>query len=63
VERLDGEYRKVRKALEFVMPLLENMDEGLRKQILEKRKETNHCRSRYPLKTTIRHNIRLEIRR
>lgn len=39
VETLEQEYRKVSKVVEFMMPLIENMDEDLRKKILEKRKK------------------------
>lgn len=39
MEDLEREYNKVRKALEFIMPLIENMDEDLRRQVFEKRKE------------------------
>jgi len=35
-----GEYKKVRKALEFVMELIENVgEERLKRQLFEKRKE------------------------
>ena len=38
VEKLDGEYKKVREALEFIMPIVECMDtEELKKKIFEKR--------------------------
>jgi integrase len=39
MESLEREYDKVRKALEFIMPLIEDMDEDMRRKILEKRKE------------------------
>ena len=39
MEMLEREYGKVKKVLEFMMPLIENMDEDMRKKILEKRKE------------------------
>jgi hypothetical protein len=39
METLEREYRKVSKVVEFMMPLIENMDEDLRKQLFEKRKE------------------------
>ena len=39
METLEREYRKVSKVVEFMMPLIENMDEDLRKQFFEKRKE------------------------
>jgi hypothetical protein len=39
METLEREYGKVRKVLEFVMPLIENMDEDFRRQFFEKRKE------------------------
>ncbi len=39
VEMLEQDYRKVSKVVEFMMPLIENMDEELRKKILEKRKK------------------------
>lgn len=41
MERLEGEYKKVRKALEFIMPVvIENMDDkDFQRKILEKRKE------------------------
>jgi hypothetical protein len=38
VETLEREYGKVRKVLEFMMPLIENMDEDFRRQFFEKRK-------------------------
>ena len=31
-------YGKVRKVLELMMPLIENMDEDLKRQVFEKRK-------------------------
>jgi len=39
VETLEQEYRKVSKVVEFMMPLIENTDEDMRRKILEKRKE------------------------
>jgi len=40
VEKLDGEYRKVRKALEFIMPIVESMDtEDLKKKMFGKREK------------------------
>ena len=39
METLEREYRKVSKVVEFVMPLIENMNEDFRKQFFEKRKE------------------------
>ena len=40
VERLEGEYKKVRKALEFVIELVEDVgEEELKKYLFEKRKE------------------------
>ena len=40
VDKLDGEYRKVREALEFIMPIVESMDpEDLNKKMFEKRKK------------------------
>jgi len=40
VETLENEYRKMRKALEFLIPVIEDMDlQQLRKQVFEKRKE------------------------
>lgn len=39
METLEREYRKVSKVVEFMMPLIENMDEDFRKQLFEKRKE------------------------
>jgi len=39
METLEREYRKVSKVLEFMMPLLENMDEDFKRQFFEKRKE------------------------
>ncbi len=39
MESLEREYSKVRKVLEFIMPLIENMDDNFKRQILEKRKE------------------------
>jgi hypothetical protein len=35
---LEREYGKVKKVVEFVMPLIENMDEDFRRKIFEKRK-------------------------
>ena len=36
----NGEYRKVREALEFIMPIVESMDpEDLNKKMFEKRKK------------------------
>ncbi|PIV21205.1 MAG: hypothetical protein COZ69_15735 [Deltaproteobacteria bacterium CG_4_8_14_3_um_filter_45_9] len=40
VEALEGEYKKVRKALEFVMDLVEDVGgEELKRHLLKKRKE------------------------
>jgi integrase/recombinase XerD len=39
VESLEREYGKVKKVVEFMMPLLENMDEDCKRQFFEKRKE------------------------
>lgn len=40
VEKLEEEYKKVRKALEFIMELVEDMGEkDLKKYLFEKRKE------------------------
>ena len=40
VERLEGEYKKVKKALEFVMELVEDVgEEELKRQLFNKRKE------------------------
>ncbi|RPJ04133.1 MAG: hypothetical protein EHM36_11225, partial [Deltaproteobacteria bacterium] len=39
MEALEQDYRKLSKVVEFMMPLLENMDEDLRNKILEKRKK------------------------
>jgi len=39
MEALEPEYSKVIKVLEFVMPLIENMDEDLKRHVFEKRKE------------------------
>jgi hypothetical protein len=40
VEALEGEYKKVRKALEFVMELVEDLgEEELKRQLFKKRKE------------------------
>jgi hypothetical protein len=40
VERLEGEYKKVRKALEFVMELVEDVgEEELKGHLFKKRKE------------------------
>lgn len=39
MESLEREYDKVRKALEFIMPLIDHMDDNFRRQILEKRKQ------------------------
>jgi hypothetical protein len=36
---LEWGYGKVRKTFEFMMPLIENMEEDLRRQFFEKRKE------------------------
>ncbi|MBM4277367.1 MAG: hypothetical protein FJ130_05700 [Deltaproteobacteria bacterium] len=36
---LEQNYRKVSKVVEFMMPLIEKMDEDLKRKILEKRKE------------------------
>jgi len=41
---LEREYGKVKKVVEFVMPLIENMDEDFRRKIFEKRKEQNYYR-------------------
>lgn len=38
MEMLEREYGKVKKVVEFVMPLIENMDEDFRRKIFEKRK-------------------------
>jgi len=39
METMEREYDKVRKALEFIIPLIEDMDEDLRRQVFEKRKK------------------------
>jgi len=40
IERLEQEYNKVRRALEFIMPLIEGMEtEDLRGKVFGKRKE------------------------
>ena len=39
IERLEQEYGKLRKVLELMMPLIENMNEDFRRQFFEKRKE------------------------
>lgn len=40
MERIEQEYKKVRKALEFLMPIIENMEpEEIKARIMEKRKE------------------------
>ena len=39
VESLEREYGKVRKIVEFMMPLIENMDDDFKRQFFEKRKE------------------------
>jgi integrase len=39
METLEREYGKVKKVVEFIMPLIENMDEDFRKQFFEKRKK------------------------
>lgn len=39
MEMLEQDYRKVSKVVEFMMPLIENMDEDFRKQLFEKREE------------------------
>jgi hypothetical protein len=39
VEMLEQDYRKVSKVVEFMMPLIENMDADFRRQFFEKRKE------------------------
>jgi hypothetical protein len=44
MEMLEREYGKVKKVVEFVMPLIENMDEDFRRKIFEKRKEQNYYR-------------------
>lgn len=38
METLEREYGKVRKALEFIMPLIDNMDDDFKRKIFEKRK-------------------------
>jgi len=39
METLEREYRKVSKGVEFMTPLIENMDEDLRRQVFEKRRK------------------------
>lgn len=39
VEALEQEYRKVSKVVESMIPLIENMDEDIKKKIFEKKKE------------------------
>ena len=39
MDNLEREYSKIKSVIEFLMPLIENMDEGLKKQVFEKRKE------------------------
>ncbi len=39
MEMLEQDYRKVSKVVEFMMPLIENMDEDFRRHFFEKRKE------------------------
>ena len=39
MEMLEREYGKVKKVVEFITPLIENMDEDFRRKIFEKRKE------------------------
>jgi len=39
MEALEQDYRKVSKIVEFMMPLIENMDEDFKRQFFEKRKE------------------------
>jgi hypothetical protein len=40
MENLEREYNKVRKALEFIMPLIENMEsDDFKRQVFQKRKE------------------------
>lgn len=39
METLEKEYGQVRKALEFIIPIIENMDENFKRQFFEKRME------------------------
>ena len=39
METLEREYKKVSKVVEFMMPLIENMDEDFRRRFFEKRRE------------------------
>ena len=39
MEILEREYNKVRKALGFIMPVIEEMDEDLKRRIFEGRKK------------------------
>ena len=39
MKALEREYGKVSKVVDFIMPLLDNMDEDLKKKLFEKRKE------------------------
>jgi integrase len=44
MENLEQEYNKVRKALEFIMPLMENIEQkGLKEFLFEKRKIATDC--------------------
>ncbi len=48
METLEQEYRKVSKVVEFMMPLIENMDEDMRNKLLEKRRKELSDSSRPP---------------
>ncbi len=39
MDNLEREYSKIKSVIEFLMPLIENMDGDLRRQVFEKRKE------------------------
>ena len=39
MDNLEREYRMIKKVMDYLMPLVENMDEDLRRQVFEKRKE------------------------
>lgn len=39
IETLEKEENKMKKVIEFMMPLIENMDEDFKRQVFEKRKE------------------------
>jgi hypothetical protein len=52
MDNLEREYTKIKSVIEFLMPLIENMDEDFRRQVFEKRKEqiiTGQAGQRTPL--------------